>query len=406
MKKSSKKVKILASVLGIVLGVTAVFAPACSVKGVDDTYINDNGELIIVYTDGTEKNLGVVKGEDGKDGANGLDGKDGANGVDGVDGKDGKDGLNGTDGKDGIDGVDGKDFTACAHEYGAWQTEIEATCTSIGYDTRTCSLCGDLDYRFNEAGSHNYDLETAVSVMGDCTERWVNASCKTCGDTTLKKVNNHHYYDENGVCTECGDITHFIESDEYIEETVIHTEHVWNVPAIVWWSIDRTYGLIITTGNPNSLFLAGYVGTPVHVKIPAYYNNSPLKDIGINGVCGDILGNDQNAFENCTTLKSIYIPETVERIHLCAFFGCTALEYVSLSENLVEIGLGAFYNCTSLTEIRIPPNYMFGIYDSMFNNCSSLLKIYIPKRIYDLGWVDEEQAFAGCSSDLEIIYYE
>ena len=77
MKKSSKKVKILASVLGIVLGVTAVFAPACSVKSVDDTYVNEKGELVIVYTDGTEKNFGVVKGEDGKDGVNGADGKDG-----------------------------------------------------------------------------------------------------------------------------------------------------------------------------------------------------------------------------------------------------------------------------------------------------------------------------------------
>ncbi|MBE7088033.1 MAG: hypothetical protein E7370_00710, partial [Clostridiales bacterium] len=202
-EKKSKKFKILASVLGIVVGVSAIFAPACATKSVDDTYINDNGELIVVYTDGTQKNLGVVKGEDGKDGANGLDGKDGIDGVDGVDGKDGIDGVNGLDGKDGIDGINGKDLTACTHEYGSWQTEIEATCTSIGYDTRTCALCGDIDYRFNEAGAHNYDMQKAVSVMGDCKESWANVSCKNCGDTTLKKVSNFHFYDENGVCTEC-----------------------------------------------------------------------------------------------------------------------------------------------------------------------------------------------------------
>ncbi|MBE7088220.1 MAG: collagen-like protein [Clostridiales bacterium] len=216
-EKKSRKFKILASVLGIVVGVSAIFAPACAVKSVDDTYVNENGELIIVYTDGTEKNLGVVKGEDGKDGANGLDGKDGIDGIDGTDGKDGKDGVNGTDGKDGIDGVDGKDLTACAHEYGSWQTEIEATCTSIGYDTRTCALCGDLDYRFNEAGEHNYDLKTAVSVMGDCTERWVNVSCKNCGDTALQKVSNFHFYDENGVCTECGFHVHYFDYEKDVE---------------------------------------------------------------------------------------------------------------------------------------------------------------------------------------------
>ena len=191
-----KKFKILAGILGIVLGVTAVFAPACSVKGVDDTYVNEKGELIIVYTDGTEKNLGVVKGEDGKDGKDGVDGADGKDGKDGVDGADGKDGKDGIDGVDGTDGVDGEDLTLCAHEYGAWQTQISATCTSIGYDTRTCTLCGDLDYRFNESSEHNYDYVNAVSVMGDCVERWVNATCTLCGDTELKQVKNHHYYDE------------------------------------------------------------------------------------------------------------------------------------------------------------------------------------------------------------------
>jgi len=216
-EKKSRKFKILASVLGIVVGVSAIFTPACAVKSVDDTYINDNGELIVVYTDGTQKNLGVVKGEDGKDGANGLDGKDGIDGVDGVDGKDGIDGVNGTDGKDGIDGVDGKDLTACTHEYGDWQTEIEATCTSIGYDTRSCALCGDIDYRFNKSGSHNFDLKNAVDVISTCTEHWVNATCKNCNDTKLIQTDVEHPYDENGVCTECGFHVHYFDYEKDVE---------------------------------------------------------------------------------------------------------------------------------------------------------------------------------------------
>jgi len=222
-EKKSRKFKILASVLGIVVGVSSIFAPACATKSVDDTYINDNGELIVVYTDGTQKNLGVVKGEDGKDGANGLDGKDGIDGVDGVDGKDGIDGADGKDGKDGIDGVDGKDLTACAHEYGDWQTEIEATCTSIGYDTRACALCGDIDYRFNEAGEHNYDMQTAVDVISTCTEHWVNAPCKNCNDTKLVQTYVEHSYD-GCTCTECGyNKPHYCDI-EYISEAEVITD--------------------------------------------------------------------------------------------------------------------------------------------------------------------------------------
>ena len=72
-------------------------------KGIKKTYINDVGELVVLYTDGSRENLGVVVGRDGVDGADGKDG------IDGIDGKNGIDGVNGIDGIDGVDGKDGKD---------------------------------------------------------------------------------------------------------------------------------------------------------------------------------------------------------------------------------------------------------------------------------------------------------
>ena len=39
-----------------------------------DAEINDSGELILIYQDGTEQNLGIVVGKDGSDGDNGEDG--------------------------------------------------------------------------------------------------------------------------------------------------------------------------------------------------------------------------------------------------------------------------------------------------------------------------------------------
>lgn len=67
-----------------------------------------NYELIVTLTDGTEINLGNVRGADGAKGDKGDKGdpgQDGAKGADGKDGINGKDGVNGTDGINGIDGV-------------------------------------------------------------------------------------------------------------------------------------------------------------------------------------------------------------------------------------------------------------------------------------------------------------
>ncbi|MBE6619169.1 MAG: trypsin-like serine protease [Ruminococcaceae bacterium] len=58
--------------------------------GIVDAEINKRGELILIYGDGTEQNLGVVVGTDGQDG------QDGEDGTDGKDGKDGEDGQNGS----------------------------------------------------------------------------------------------------------------------------------------------------------------------------------------------------------------------------------------------------------------------------------------------------------------------
>jgi len=73
------------------VGRTNADAPRDGV-GIEDATVNAQGELIITYTDGKSVNLGVIAkngkdGKDGKDGANGQDGKDGAAGQAGADGR-------------------------------------------------------------------------------------------------------------------------------------------------------------------------------------------------------------------------------------------------------------------------------------------------------------------------------
>ena len=81
-------------------------------RGIAHSTMDENGNLIITYTDETADNVGNVVGIPGRDGADGKDGKDGINGTDGTpgqDGKDGRDGTNGRNGADGQNGVDGND---------------------------------------------------------------------------------------------------------------------------------------------------------------------------------------------------------------------------------------------------------------------------------------------------------
>ena len=46
-------------------------------RDIEDTFINELGELVIIYSDGSEKNLGVIKGEEGDRGPQGEKGNDG-----------------------------------------------------------------------------------------------------------------------------------------------------------------------------------------------------------------------------------------------------------------------------------------------------------------------------------------
>ena len=60
------------------------------------------------------------------------------------------------------------------------------------------------------------------------------------------------------------------------------------------------------------------------------------------------------AFENCTSLKEILLPEGVEEIPDKAFFRCHSLQKVHFPSTLKRIGKEAFAFCQSLEMPFIP----------------------------------------------------
>ncbi len=91
------------------------------------------------------------------------------------------------------------------------------------------------------------------------------------------------------------------------------------------------------------------------------------------------------AFKNCTSLTSLAPPEKLRSIGYEAFRGCTGLTEVHLAEGLQELGDAAFQGCTGLTSIRLPDTVTSLGWSGTFQNCTSLETVVLSKNITQIG---------------------
>lgn len=107
------------------------------------------------------------------------------------------------------------------------------------------------------------------------------------------------------------------------------------------------------------------------------------------------------AFGHCSKLKELTIPNSVTFIDKFAFYECSGLTNITLPEKLnYPIGSCTFTGCNNLTNIKIPEG-ITAIGTSAFMDCTSLISINIPNSVTEINY----SAFSGCENLTSVYCY-
>ena len=99
----------------------------------------------------------------------------------------------------------------------------------------------------------------------------------------------------------------------------------------------------------------------------------------------------KNLYINGELAKNIEIPDSVTSIGSYAFYNCISLESIEIPDSVTSIGNDAFCYCTSLESVEIG-NGVTSIGSYAFLNCTSLKSITIPDSVTSIG----SSAFNNC----------
>ncbi|MGN0237394.1 MAG: leucine-rich repeat domain-containing protein, partial [Lepagella sp.] len=138
----------------------------------------------------------------------------------------------------------------------------------------------------------------------------------------------------------------------------------------VRYSVNNDNTTVTVAGYPSGNKPTGDLTIPESVTYSAI--SYPVTSIG------------ESAFENCTGLTSVTIPNSVTSIGNWTFSGCSDLTSVTIPNSVTSIGEAAFSYCSGLTSVTIP-NSVTSIGESPFSGCSGLTSVTIPNSVTSIG---------------------
>ena len=124
---------------------------------------------------------------------------------------------------------------------------------------------------------------------------------------------------------------------------------------------------------PEKVTHEGVEYTVIKIGDNAFNDCSGLASVTIPNSVTSI---GDGAFNKCSGLTFITIPNSVTSIGYSAFEGCSGLTSFTIPNSVKSIGYGAFYNCNSLTSVAFP-NSFITLGSSVFEHCGNLKHVYI-----------------------------
>lgn len=204
----------------------------------------------------------------------------------------------------------------------------------------------------------------------------------------LKKIGAHAFYNATGI--QSVTIPSTVES---IGERAFKNTGMWNAS---YFNSGIVYAGNWFVGCDDSITSVALRKGTVGIADYAFFNCTDL--VSVSAVASADSDNlkyiGKGAFYKCSSLKSIYLNEYVERIEDFAFYKCTSLLDIGTPVGLTSIGYSAFYRCEQLMEVDLSGSAVEKIGNKAFYGCSGLKTAKLGSDLKTLG----AYAFYGCSA--------
>ena len=330
----------------------------------------------------------------------------------------------------------GKVLPKTDHTWNSGKVTQNATCTTKGIKTFTCTVCESTRIEEIPATGHVNKIKKFAKKASCKSEGYTgDVYCRDCGNILEEGQvipKTEHAWNDGEIttpatcttkgiktytCTSCGTTkTEAIEAPGH-GKTVIRNKKAASTTSEGYTG--DTYCTIcnqkISSGNTiakltpqtatpgktikdtstNGVYKVLKDGVSVEFTKPVYKKVSVrIPDtIKVNGITCKVTGISANAFKNNKSLKSVTIGRNVTVIGTNAFYGCKKLSKVSGGNGIVKIDHRAFANCSSLSKITIPGS-VTSIGKQAFCNCKKLRSITIKTSTLS-GKTVGSKAFAG-----------
>ncbi len=271
-------------------------------------------------------------------------------------------------------------------------------CSSLESTTIPNSVTSIGDYAFDECDNlTGVTIPNSVTSIGDyafdeCDSLsiYCEATSKPSGWSSYWNYSNRPVYWSSIIVD---DIRYKLNGENATVARPLSNIKVANIPSSITYN-GKIYSVTSIGSSAfngcSSLESVTIPNSVTSIESGAFNGCSSLESITIPNSVTRIGG---NAFNGCSSLTSVTIPNSVTNISNYAFSGCSSLTSVTIPNSVTSIGDGAFYNCSSLESVTIP-NSVTSIKANAFYNCSSLESVTIPNSVTSIG----NYAFDGCDS--------